>query len=521
VNENIRIRRALLSVSDKTGLVDFARELISHEVEILSTGGTARTLQQAGIPVTPVSSVTGFPEILGGRVKTLHPKIHGGILARRGDSGQMAELEQHGIAPIDLVAVNLYPFEKTVSSADVTVADALENIDIGGPCMIRAAAKNYPAVAVIVEPAQYGQVIAEMKENGGSLSLETRRGLSLRAFQRTGQYDGAISAFLEGGESSDAPPEAPSLHLRKVQDLRYGENPHQSAALYKDASSYAVNPEYARQLHGKALSFNNILDMNAAIGLVAEFDSPCAVVLKHNNPCGAAVDTDIFKAYELAFQTDPVSAFGGIVALNRELDTPVAEKMSKVFLEVVLAPSFSSAALELLTVKKNIRLIEWPMDRAGQTGWDIKKVQDGYLLQSMDSGPGSEPEFKVVSERQPTEEEWEGMRFGWKVVKWVKSNAVIYVKSGRTVGIGAGQMSRIDSSKLAVAKANEAGLDLNGTVVVSDAFFPFRDGVDAAAEAGATAVIEPGGSIRDEEVIAAANERGMAMVFTGIRHFRH
>lgn len=519
LSESIQIKRALISVYDKSGVVELAQRLAELGAEILSTGGTARLLQEKGISVTKVSDATGFPEILGGRVKTLHPKIHGGILAKRTDAGQMAELESHGIGAIDMVVVNLYPFEKTVADPSVDLATALENIDIGGPCMIRAAAKNFPGVAVVTSPDQYPGIIDELQENDGALSAGKRQELALAAFKRTSQYDAEISKYLA---SLDAPkagmPNYVGLGLEKIQDLRYGENPHQKAAYYADVA--AAQKGAGEQLHGKELSFNNILDMNAAIGLAQEFDLPCAIILKHNNPCGAAVDENIFQAYQKALATDPVSAFGGIVSFNRDVTADVAELMSNIFLEVIVAPSFSKEALEILTKKKNLRLIRYDQ-KINKEEFDIKKVVGGYLLQNLDYGGDSEEQYKVVTERQPTEDEWQAMRFGWKVCKWVKSNAVIYVNANQTLGVGAGQMSRIDASRLAVIKAKDAGLDLAGSTVCSDAFFPFRDGVDAAAEAGATAVIQPGGSIRDEEVIAAANEHHMAMVLTGVRHFRH
>jgi len=517
VTDNIKIKRALISVYDKEGILDFARTLQSFSVEIISTGGTATFLRENGISVTFVSELTGFPEILSGRVKTLHPKIHGAILAKREDSGQMQELETFNIEPIDMVVVNLYPFEKTVAKPDVTLAEALENIDIGGPTMIRAAAKNFPYVAVVTSPQQYESLTEELQENDGSLSLATRQQLALQAFRRTGSYDAAISTYLSSEETEL--PDTIFYNLKKAQNLRYGENPHQKAAFYTDSDQDAS--ALGKQLHGKALSFNNILDMNAAVGLISEFEEPCAVVLKHNNPCGAAIDNDIVVAYQNALASDPVSAFGGIVAFNRPVTADVAELMSKIFLEVIIAPSFSEEALNILTKKKNLRLIELPTLPRFDGALDIKRVYAGYLLQTMDAGAESTENYKVVTKKQPDEKAWKAMKFGWKVVKWVKSNAVIYVSDKATLGVGAGQMSRVDASRLAVQKAKDAGLSLQGSIVVSDAFFPFRDGVDAAAEAGAIGIIQPGGSIRDNEVIEAADEHGMFMVFTGIRHFRH
>ncbi len=520
MKDEIQIKRALVSVYDKKGVLELATMLKKFSVEILSTGGTAAYLQENGIPVTSVSDVTGFPEILGGRVKTLHPKIHGAILAKRDDDSQMTELQQHDIEPIDLVVINLYPFEKTVAKPDVSLSEALENIDIGGPTMIRAAAKNFPGVAVVTSPDQYKTVISELEATAGALTLATRQKLATEAFRLTSTYDLAITNYLSSlAEEEQGMPESLNIMLKKVQDLRYGENPHQQAAFYTDKTVY--ENELGKKLHGKELSFNNILDMNAAVGLVSEFKESCVVILKHNNPCGVAIDEDIVTAYRNALATDPVSAFGGIVAFNRQVNAKVAELMSKVFLEVILAPSFSDEALSLLTKKKNIRLVEIPRLSLDEKALDIKRVYAGYLLQNMDLAAEPTESYRVVTKRQPETKDWQAMQFGWKVVKWVKSNAVIFVSDKMTLGIGAGQMSRVDSSKLAVMKAKDAGLSLEGSVVVSDAFFPFRDGIDAAAQAGAIGVIQPGGSIRDQEVIDAANEHGMFMVFTGIRHFRH
>ena len=516
---SIKVKRALISVFDKTGILAFAKVLVNNGVEILSTGGTAKLLAENNISVTKVSDVTGFPEILGGRVKTLHPFIHGGILAKRDKTEQMDELSEFNISAIDMVVVNLYPFEKTVAAPDVTLQTAVENIDIGGPTMIRAAAKNFTGVAVVTSPDQYEKVIKELEKNRGSVSLELRQQLSLAAFKRTGQYDAEIAKYLSGLDAAkDKMPEYLSFGLEKIQDLRYGENPHQKAAYYSTTASSQKGSGY--QLHGKALSFNNILDMNAAIGLAQEFEKPCSIILKHNNPCGAAVNTDIKSAYENALSTDPVSAFGGIVSFNRTVTPGVAELMTKIFLEVIVAPDFSDEAKEILTKKKNLRLIQYN-EKIDTSQFDVKKVVGGLLLQNLDYGGDDAENYKIVSKRQPSENEWDAMTFGWKVCKWVKSNAVIYVNAHQTLAVGAGQMSRVDSSKLAVQKAKDAGLDLKGSIVCSDAFFPFRDGVEAAAAAGATAVIQPGGSIRDDEVIAAANEHNMAMVFTGVRHFRH
>ncbi len=521
MENRIIVKRALISVYEKNGLAEFAKILAGLNIEILSTGGTAAFLQEQGIPVTSVSDVTGFPEILGGRVKTLHPFIHGGILAKRYKSEQMQELQDHNIKPIDMVVVNLYPFEKTVANPDVTLDVALENIDIGGPCMIRAAAKNFKGVAVLTDPTQYARVGEELAANNGSISQELSKALSAAAFTRTMQYDSAISAYMNVGIAVEEMPATLSVNLHKVQDLRYGENPHQQAGFYANTALPAFGIVAAKQLQGKELSYNNILDLNAAVGLIHEFVKPAVVILKHNNPCGAAVDKDIASAFENALKTDPASAYGGIVAANAEIDEQAAEKMGKLFLEVVVAPGFSEQARHIFAAKKNLRLIEWPKDTALFKGYDMKAVSGGFLLQNFDIGFDDSLDYKVVTKRQPTEAELKAMQFGWRVCKWVKSNAVIFVNEKQTLGIGAGQMSRVDSSRFAVQKAANAGLSLQGSVVISDAYFPFRDGVDAAAAAGATAIIQPGGSIRDEEVILAANEREMAMVMTGIRHFRH
>jgi len=521
VSNNIKIKRALISVYDKAGVLELAESLAEFGVEIISTGGTFKLLDDNNVPVKKVSDITNFPEILGGRVKTLHPYIHGGILAKRTDE-QLAELAEHGIGQIDMVVVNLYPFEQTVAKADVTLAKALENIDIGGPTMIRAAAKNHPSVAVVVDPSFYETIIDEMKTNDGALSGDLRRRMALAAFQRTSNYDAAISSYLAGVQgTADILPDEMTLHLKKVQELRYGENPHQRAAFYADAAATASGTVAAKQLHGKELSYNNLQDMHGAIGLALEFEKPAVAIIKHSNPCGAAWADDVATAYDLALSTDSVSAFGGIVAMNREVTGEAAEKIAKIFTEVVVAPAFSQEAIDRLSKKKNLRLIQWPTDKPATPGLEVKTVHGGLLMQEMDLAAPLYDDWKVVSERQPGEAEWRAMKFGWKVGKWVKSNAVVYVNESQTLGVGAGQMSRVDASRLAVTKANDAGLSLAGSVVISDAFFPFRDGVDAAAEAGAGAVIEPGGSIRDDEVIAAANEHGMALVFTGRRHFRH
>ncbi|MGQ9558994.1 MAG: bifunctional phosphoribosylaminoimidazolecarboxamide formyltransferase/IMP cyclohydrolase [Candidatus Oleimicrobiaceae bacterium] len=514
-------RRALLSVYDKTGLVDFARGLHELGFQLVSTGGTEKALHENGVPVTPVTQITGFPEILSGRVKSFHPLIFGGILASRTDPQHVADLARHGIEPIDLVVVNLYPFEATISRPGVTLAEAIENIDIGGPAMIRAAAKNHAHVAVLTNPEQYPWVLDELRSRGGTLSEVSRGRLAAEAFALTARYDAAIESYLRSlQEDKAAMPSRLWACLDKVAELRYGENPHQRAALYAAHAATTTGLVGAQQLQGKQLSFNNYLDAQAALGLLLEFDEPCAVIVKHNNPCGAAVADELLAAYRKALATDPVSAFGGIVGFNRPVTQEVAEELSQLFLEVVLAPAFAPEAVELLARKKNLRLLALGDLRArAASGFDLKTIAGGFLVQDLDQEPPAD--FKVVSKRAPTEGEWQAMRFGWKVVKWVRSNAVVFVGSDRTLGIGAGQTSRVDSSRLAVMKAQTAGLALQGSAVASDAFFPFRDGVDAAAAAGATAVIQPGGSVRDEEVVAAADEHGMTMVFTGVRHFRH
>jgi len=520
VNDSVKIKRALFSVYDKSGIVDFAKALHELGVQLISTGGTHKLLREQGIPVTKVSDITDFPEILGGRVKTLHPRIHGGILARR-TKEHLLELKEHGIQPIDMVVVNLYPFEKTIADPNVTLDTAVENIDIGGPTMIRAAAKNFRDVVVVTDPQYYDMIIDELKTNQGTISFKLRHTCARQAFLRTAYYDSSIYQYLLSLQTNGGMPEYKSLHLKKIQELRYGENPHQKAAFYAAADVEASGVVAAKQLHGKELSYNNIQDMNGAIGLVLEYEKPAVAIIKHSNPCGAAVAENVETAYDLALSTDPVSAFGGIVAMNRQVTRGVAEKIIKRFTEVVVAPDFSPEAVETLQQKKNIRLIHWPSSQLPASGLEIKAVEGGILMQELDLAPEEEQDWKVVTKRQPTEEEWNAMKFGWKVGKWVKSNAVVYVNDRQTLGIGAGQMSRVDASKLAVTKAGEAGLSLAGSVVISDAFFPFRDGVDAAAGAGAVAVIQPGGSVRDEEVINAADEHNMAMVFTGRRHFRH
>ena len=505
------IKRAIISVSDKSGVVDLARALKDKGAEILSTGGTAKLLAENGIDVTKVSDFTGFPEILDGRVKTLHPKIHGGILARRSDNAHLKQMAQHDIKPIDMVVINLYPFEATVAKEGVTEQDAVENIDIGGPSMIRSAAKNFADVAVVTDPGDYAEIIAELKNSGG-LTLEKRKALSVKAFGKTSEYDRAIHEHFSEKSKSD---ETLTSSLIKVSDLRYGENPHQSAAFFVNTKDEIYTGE--NQLHGKELSYNNIVDLDAALQHVREYDQTACVIIKHTNPCGVALDDDQATAYKKALSCDPVSAFGGIIGFNRPVGAATAKELSKLFLEAVIAPDYDEEALAILKKKKNLRLIK-PKNFDLQLNDYIKYVVGGVLYQNPDDVTLDENTLKVVSKRQPTNEEMESMKFAWTVAKHVKSNAIIFAKEGVTIGIGAGQMSRVDSSKIAVSKAQSP---VKGCVMASDAFFPFRDGIDAAGKEGITAVIQPGGSVRDEEVIAAADEYDMAMVFTGIRHFRH
>ncbi len=513
-----KIQRALLSVSDKTGLVDFARVLASAGVELLSTGGTARAIRDAGLPVRDISEHTGFPEMLDGRVKTLHPKVHGGLLYLRGNPEHEATVREHGIAPIDLVVVNLYPFEATVAKPGVSLHDAIENIDIGGPSMLRSAAKNHESVTVIVDPSDYAAVAAQIAADGGT-DLQTRRLLAAKVYARTAAYDAAIAAHLgrEFAGGQVAPP-ALAVSAPLVQPLRYGENPHQKAALY------GKFPEYFTQLHGKELSYNNILDLTAAAALIGEFagEPPTLAILKHTNPCGVGQGTSFHEAWDRAFATDRQAPFGGIIAVNGTLDLACAQAIAEIFSEVIIAPAFAPDALALLRQKKNLRLLEIRKNPAAAAPFDIRSVgAESYLWQERDLRTTTAADLKVVTQRPPTEAELRALLFGWRVVKHVKSNAIVYAGPDRTLGVGAGQMSRVDSSRIAVWKSGEAKLSLAGSVVCSDAFFPFADGLVAAAEAGATAAIQPGGSMRDAEVIAAADARGVAMVFTGTRHFRH
>jgi phosphoribosylaminoimidazolecarboxamide formyltransferase/IMP cyclohydrolase len=521
---------ALISVSDKTGILEFARELHALNVRLLSTGGTAKLLADAGLPVTEVAEHTGFPEMLDGRVKTLHPKIHGGLLARRDLPEHMAAAALHGISMIDILAVNLYPFEATVAKPGCTLEDAIENIDIGGPAMVRSAAKNWKDVTVLTDASQYAGVLAELK-SAGKTSDKTRFACSVAAFNRIAQYDAAISNYLsarqEDGSLSAYPGQMNSCFV-KVQDLRYGENSHQSAALYRDLFPAPGSLVSAKQLQGKELSYNNIADADAAWECVKAFEAPACVIIKHANPCGVAVGADAAEAYSKAFKTDPTSAFGGIIAFNRPVDGAAAQLVVKQFVEVLMAPAFTDEARAIFAGKVNVRLMEIALPPGGDTPWlqgrnamDSKRVGSGILLQSADNHFLKAADLKVVTTKQPTAQELQDLLFAWTVAQYVKSNAIVFCAGGMTLGVGAGQMSRIDSARIASIKAENAGLTLKGSAVASDAFFPFRDGLDVVVDAGATSVIQPGGSMRDDEVIAAANERGIAMVFSGVRHFRH
>jgi phosphoribosylaminoimidazolecarboxamide formyltransferase/IMP cyclohydrolase len=527
---------ALLSVSDKTGLLDFARGLHALGIRLLSTGGTAKLLADAGLPVTEVAEVTGFPEMLDGRVKTLHPKVHGGLLARRDMPEHMAALKAHGIDTIDLLVVNLYPFEATVAKPGCTLEDAIENIDIGGPAMVRSAAKNWKDVAVLTDAAQYETVLAELR-TGPRLSDKTRFALAVAAFNRISNYDAAISDYLSGlqfaASTSGQVPRAlfsdqANGRFVKLQDLRYGENPHQQAAFYRDLYPAPGSLVTARQVQGKELSYNNIADADAAWECVKSFDVPACVIVKHANPCGVALGADPLEAYSKAFKTDPTSAFGGIIAFNRPLDGAAAQAVSKQFVEVLIAPGFLPEALEIFKAKANVRLLQIELPPGGASDWDngrnmmdVKRVGSGLLMQTADNREMTLAELKVVTKKQPTPAQLQDLLFAWTVAKYVKSNAIVFCKDAMTIGVGAGQMSRIDSARIAGIKAGNAGLSMQGTVVASDAFFPFRDGLDVVIDAGASCVVQPGGSMRDAEVIGAADERGIAMVFTGVRHFRH
>jgi len=515
------VNRALISVSDKTGIVELGHALADANVEILSTGGTAKLLADNDIPVKEVSEHTGFPEIMDGRVKTLHPKIHGGVLGRRGIDDEVMKI--NGIDPIDLVIVNLYPFEATIANEDCSLEDAIENIDIGGPAMVRATAKNHDYVSIVVNPSDYDRVITEI--NTGGITADTRFDLAVKAFEHTSHYDGAIANYLgriqQDGSKADFP-RTFNLQFDKVQEMRYGENPHQKAAFYKEANPAEVSVASAEQLQGKELSYNNVADTDAALECAKSFEEPACVIVKHANPCGVAIGDDIMSAYDRAYQTDPTSAFGGIIAFNRPLDeTTAAEIIKRQFVEVIIAPEISAVAQKVLNEKPNVRVLQCGQWQTSVPGLDFKRINGGLLVQDRDLGSINQADLKVVTERQPTEQEMKDLLFAWKVAKFVKSNAIVYTKDSMTIGVGAGQMSRVYSAKVAGIKAADENLEVKGSVMASDAFFPFRDGIDAAHEAGITAVIEPGGSMRDDEVIAAANEHGMAMVFTGMRHFRH
>jgi phosphoribosylaminoimidazolecarboxamide formyltransferase/IMP cyclohydrolase len=522
-----RIERALISVSDKKGIVEFSRSLAQLGIELVSTGGTAALLRENKIAVKDVSELTGFPEMMDGRVKTLHPKIHGAILALRDNPEHVGKLKEHGIAPIDLVVVNLYPFEATVERG-ATFDEIVENIDIGGPSMVRAAAKNYRYVGVVVDPADYEGILAELKASQGSLSPATRFGLFRKAFEHTSRYDGAISNYFSSlGE--DKKPQAwgqtVNFHVSKLQDMRYGENPHQSAAFYGVGSDIGPSIARARQFQGKELSFNNILDADAALNTVLEFAEIATVAIKHNNPCGVALsETSLADSFRKAKACDPVSIFGGVIAFNRTVDEETAKELKDIFLEIVIAPSFTAEAKAVLSSAKrllNVRLLELDMSQPQRGGYDLRRVRGGLLMQDWDTGTVDVRACKVVTERKPSADEYRALDFAWRVCRHVKSNTIVFASADQVLGVGAGQMSRIDSTKIAVMRASTHGLDLKGSAVASDAFYPFRDGLDEAAQAGAKSVIQPGGSIKDEEVIAAANEHGIAMIFTGMRHFRH
>jgi phosphoribosylaminoimidazolecarboxamide formyltransferase/IMP cyclohydrolase len=518
----MKIERALISVSDKSGILEFARALATLGVEIISTGGTAKLLAENGLKVIEISDYTGFPEMLDGRVKTLHPKVHGGILGRRDLPEHVATMQEHGIGNIDLVCVNLYPFVQTVSKPGCTLEDAIENIDIGGPAMVRSSAKNHAFVAIVTDPADYAKVIEEMKANGGAVTGKTRFSLAIKAFEHTAAYDGAIANHFGKLVAESDFPRSINLQFQKAQDMRYGENPHQNAAFYVEPGAKEASIATAKQLQGKELSYNNIGDADAALECVKQFDAaPACVIVKHANPCGVAYGKNLLEAYDRAYQTDPESAFGGIIAFNGELDAETMKSIvERQFVEVIIAPKVSAAAVEIAAAKKNVRVLEcgqWPAEPGKRL--DFKRVNGGLLVQEADLALTNE--IKVVTKRTPTEQEMRDLLFAWRVAKFVKSNAIVYAKDNMTIGVGAGQMSRVNSARIAAIKAEHAGLKVPGSVMASDAFFPFRDGIDSAGEAGIQAVIQPGGSMRDEEVIAAADEHGMAMVFTGMRHFRH
>lgn len=517
------IKRALISVSNKQGILEFAKILHGFGVEILSTGGTAKLLRDNQIKVTEVSDYTGFPEMLDGRVKTLHPKVHGGILGRRDLPEHVAAMKKAGIPPIDMVVVNLYPFRETIAKPDCSLEDAIENIDIGGPTMVRAAAKNYGFVAIVTDPADYALVIREMQSSSGAVGAETRLMLAKKAFSHTAEYDGAISNYLTALDNKGKKqtfPDRYTTQVSKVMDLRYGENPHQNAAFYRDATVPSGALASFSQLQGKELSYNNIGDADAAWECVKTFDTPTCVIVKHANPCGVAVGANLLEAYEKAFSTDPTSAFGGVIAFNREIDAAAAKAVIKQFVEVIIAPAVSDAAKKIFAAKANVRVLTVPLGD-GLNTLEYKRVGGGLLIQTPDAMNVTSKQFKIVTKKQPTPQQLQDLLFAWRVAKFVKSNAIVFCASGMTLGVGAGQMSRVDSTRVAAIKAQNAGLSLKNSAVASDAFFPFRDGIDVLAEAGASCVIQPGGSMRDDEVIAAADEHGIAMVLTGIRHFRH
>jgi len=517
----MRVQRALISVSDKTGVVELAKALLPLGVEILSTGGTAQLLKLNGVVVTEVADFTGFPEMMEGRVKTLHPKVHGGILARRDKPDHVASMQQHGIKPIDLVVVNLYPFAQTVAKPGVTMDDAIENIDIGGPAMVRAAAKNHAFVAIVTDPADYARVVEQLKKNKGAVSDDERYRLAAKAFSHTAEYDGMISSWLTARDRNGKAREFPerfNFQVRLVQPLRYGENPHQSAAFYAERDPPPGTLAGYKQLQGKELSYNNIADADAAWECCRTFDVPACVIIKHANPCGVAIADSPLAAYRNAFLTDPTSAFGGIIAFNRQVDAATAEAVAKQFVEVVIAPSYAQEAMAIFSGKQNVRILQISVAK-DLNRLDMKRVGGGLLVQTSDAFDVSE--LRIVTKREPTKNEMNDLIFAFRVAKFVKSNAIVFCRNGMTLGVGAGQMSRVDSTRIAAIKAKNANLSLRGSVVASDAFFPFRDGLDVVAQAGARAVIQPGGSVRDKEVIAAADEHGIAMVFTGMRHFRH
>lgn len=520
------IKQALISVSDKTGVLDFARALSAMGVKLLSTGGTAKLLSDNGLAVTEVADYTGFPEMLDGRVKTLHPKVHGGILARRDFPEHQAALAQHGIPTIDMVVVNLYPFQQTVAKQQCTLEDAIENIDIGGPAMLRSSAKNHKDVVVICDPSDYEKVLVELRNNNGDVAYETRFALAKKVFAHTAQYDGAITNYFTSlgadktHETRSPYPATLNLHFDKVQEMRYGENPHQSAAFYRDGQTVEGALANYKQLQGKELSYNNIADADAAWECVKTFEENACVIIKHANPCGVATGVTPLEAYAKAHQTDPTSAFGGIIAFNCELDGFAAEAIAKQFVEVLIAPSFSMDALNVFAGRPNVRLLQIPLGK-GINAYDFKRVGGGLLVQAPDAKNVQREELRIVTKKQPTPEQMADMMFAWRVAKFVKSNAIVFCAKGMTLGVGAGQMSRVDSARIASIKAQHANLSLVGSAVASDAFFPFRDGLDVVVDAGATCVIQPGGSVRDQEVIDAADERGVVMVYTGTRHFRH